>query len=173
MRELPTDVDEECKALCEIMNLFPGIATTSSCCGHGKSPYTISFAAESLDYLLPVLYWFDSCHSGRAGWSVTVSTDCTMAGPTFTVVGPKGDSAYVGARHIAKLLKDHLIKTKPRWRPKLPVGGLDATIAFLRELESILRGQRENLTEQIAKLREVIARMEANENTQQAEEDAT
>jgi hypothetical protein len=49
---LPADLDPECRELCEALNLLPGITTTSSCCGHGREPYRVFFAADSLDACL-------------------------------------------------------------------------------------------------------------------------
>lgn len=36
-----------CARLCEAMNLLPGIQTTESCCGHGKSPFRVFFEMDS------------------------------------------------------------------------------------------------------------------------------
>lgn len=57
---LPDDVDLECVALCEALNLWLGIQTVESCCGHGKRNFHIWFRAESLSDLPDVLYWFDT-----------------------------------------------------------------------------------------------------------------
>ena len=100
----PPDLDPEVGALCEAMNLFPGIFTVSSCCGHTESPFRIWFMAQSLAALPRLLYWFDACHTGQHGWSVTASTDCAASLLTFMAEGPRG--AYEAAEAIAKSMRD-------------------------------------------------------------------
>jgi hypothetical protein len=100
------DIDMECVALCDAMNLVPGIRTRSSCCGHGKSEYRIFFEADSLASLPPLLYWFAGCHCGHYGWRITVTTDCGMCPAYFYVEGPIGKAAYKQAEEIASLIKE-------------------------------------------------------------------
>ena len=100
----PADLDPEVLGLCRAMNAFPGICTVSSCCGHGRDPFDIWFKARSLDDLPALLYWFDGCHSGQYGWSVTVRTDCGASPVTFTAEGPCG--AYEAAESIAKDMRE-------------------------------------------------------------------
>lgn len=104
--DLPADIDPECRLLCEAMNRLPGIQTTSSCCGHGEHPYWIFFDAESLEALPGLLYWFDVCHCGFAGWRVIVKTDCAMSPVSFYVEGPVG--AYGEAEAIADLINKYV-----------------------------------------------------------------
>ena len=40
---LPDDIDNECIALCDMLNRIPGVATSESCCGHREMPYRIWF----------------------------------------------------------------------------------------------------------------------------------
>jgi len=40
-------VDGACVELCKMMNLLPGIRTTESCCGHGKTPFHIWFYMDT------------------------------------------------------------------------------------------------------------------------------
>jgi hypothetical protein len=41
--------DPEVVELCRALNDLPGIATTNSCCGHGKSPFCIFFDPDPKD----------------------------------------------------------------------------------------------------------------------------
>lgn len=100
---LPADLDPECRELCEALNLLPGITTTSSCCGHGREPYRIFFAAGSLDALPAVCWCADECHSGQEGWRVFVFTDCVMRPVDFVLEGPPG--AYGASQEIAALAR--------------------------------------------------------------------
>ena len=98
----PAGLDPEVLSLCMAMNAFPGITTTSSCCGHGREPFGIYFQPESLDDLPALLYWFDGCHTGQYGWRVRVFTDCAADHATFEVEGPAG--GYESADVIAKCM---------------------------------------------------------------------
>ena len=102
----PADLDPEVLGLCRAMNAFPGITTVESCCGHGRFPFRIWFAPESLDALPPLLYWFDQCHSGEDGWRVVVYTDCSADHPSFMAEGPCG--GYESADVIAKCMQEDL-----------------------------------------------------------------
>jgi len=100
------DIDQECVALCDAINKYPGIRTVESCCGHDKTPYRIWFRIDGLGLttLPALLYWFDGCHCGFCDWTVTVSTDCGMSLPTFEIKGPVG--AFSQAEAIARLIND-------------------------------------------------------------------
>jgi hypothetical protein len=100
----PADLDPECVALCEAINVAARgrVATVSSCCGHGEKPYRIWIDPITLDDLPPLLYWFDACHSGIDGWQVRVYTDCGGGGPFFVIEGPVG--AFADADKIAGLI---------------------------------------------------------------------
>lgn len=100
----PPDLDPEVASLCEAMNAFPGIMTTSSCCGHGRDQFRIWFAARSLEDLPPLLYWLDACHSGQHGWSVTARTDCAASLLSFVAEGPCG--GYEAAEAIARSMRE-------------------------------------------------------------------
>ena len=103
-----TGVDEECVALCEAMNKFPGIETVESCCGHGVHNYRIFFRAETLDNLPSLLYFFDQCHSGCHGWRVIAKTDCSMCPVSFMAEGPIGEKAYEDSKTIANIMEEWL-----------------------------------------------------------------
>lgn len=100
-------MDKECERLCNAMNLYPGIETYESCCGHGDRSFCIWFTAESLDVLPNLIYWFVACHSG-CNWPVCVKTDCTAAPATFFVEGPVGEKAYEQAEIIAECLENDI-----------------------------------------------------------------
>jgi hypothetical protein len=104
--ELPlADMDAEVIEICKAMNLFEGIHTVESCCGHGDHPFRIWFKAQDIEHLPPLLWCFDGCHSGHYGWQVIVKTDCVMQPATFMVEGPVGQAAYDQAGVIAELLR--------------------------------------------------------------------
>lgn len=105
---LPPDVDAECRALCEAMNLCPGIHTIESCCGHGETPYSIFFVTERLSYLPFLLWHFDVCHCGFSGWRVEAYTDCAMCPVRFYLEGPIGPVAFEQSEKIAALILSSL-----------------------------------------------------------------
>lgn len=47
----PNDMDAECIPLCDALNAFESVETTSSCCGHDKRPFRIFFRCSSLETL--------------------------------------------------------------------------------------------------------------------------
>lgn len=102
------EIDKECVKLCQAMNLMPGVRTVESCCGHQHKPYQVWFKVKRLTYLPKLIYYFDGCHCGYYGWSITVKTDCSMSPAVFCVNGPIGDSAYRESEEIAELLMEHL-----------------------------------------------------------------
>lgn len=106
LSENESGIDVECLSLCETLNQFPGIETTSSCCGHGDSPFRIWFDAANLEVLPPIVYYFDGCHCGFYGWDIIVKTDCSMRPVNFMIEGPKGDQVYKEADKIAEMLMD-------------------------------------------------------------------
>ena len=118
-------IDPDCLVLVESMNRLPGIHTTCSCCGHGKTSFRIWFKAQSLHALRALLYWIDGCHSGAYGWSVIASSDCVMC-PTYFAVQASLYNSDTGerreyeelredARVIAGFLDDWTA-SRPRWR---------------------------------------------------------
>ena len=120
-------MDPECVRLCAAMNLVPGISTIESCCGHGETAFRIWFVASDLEDLPPILYWFDGCHCGHSGWTITASTDCAMSPVHFMVEGPTTDNGAVAqADRISELLENdnkqrivELMDTSPGF-PRLP-----------------------------------------------------
>lgn len=99
------NMDNECIPLCDAINKFKGITTTESCCGHGNRPFNIWFKTKRLSRLPKLLFYFDSCHSGIAGWDVIVTTDCSIAPVSFRVQSKSmGERAYKQANKIAELM---------------------------------------------------------------------
>lgn len=108
MTEPVPGLDPECLQLMEAMNLYHGITTVESCCGHGEYPYRMWFTVDSLLDLPHLLYWFDSCHSGQSGWKVIATTDCAASPVIFMVESQDmGEDAYQQAKIIAKLMKEN------------------------------------------------------------------
>ncbi len=105
----PTDLDPQCLDLCTAMNKLPGIRTTDSCCGHGKSPYRVFFMPESLKVLPPLLFHVDSCHVKCQGWRVIVYTDCSMCPAHFMLEGPVGEQAYEDSKAIARAIEGFML----------------------------------------------------------------
>ena len=99
------DLDPEVTELVKAINLFPGIKTIESCCGHGKNVFNIWFVANDLTDLPGVLYYVDKCHNGIPGWSVKVTTDCGMSPVHFRLSSStRGEQAYLEAKKIAKFM---------------------------------------------------------------------
>jgi hypothetical protein len=102
-------MDPEAVELVEALNLFSGVRTISSCCGHGRDTFSIWFVVEDLESLPPILYHIDGCHSGVYGWAVEVTTDCAMSPVKFRLDSTsRGEQAYSEAQQIAKFIEDKL-----------------------------------------------------------------
>lgn len=121
--EPPEGIDPEVVGLCRAMNLFPGIFTIESCCGHGRRPFGIDFMAESVEALPALLYWTDACHTGQYGWSVTARTDCSADHATFTLEGPC--SGYEAAEVIAKYMREAASPVAAEVAPPVMPGQLE------------------------------------------------
>src|SRR5208337_4506476 len=104
--EYTDKMDPECIALCDALNEIPKIATTESCCGHGKRNFLVFFTTDSFEALAEVCYYFHQCHSGVVDWKVIARTDCSMAANRFMIEGPIGD--FKGAEQIAKVILHYL-----------------------------------------------------------------
>lgn len=104
----PDSMDTECVALCRAINKIEGIQTIESCCGHGEHPYRVFFKADSLADLPFICFWLDRCHTGIAGWQVTVYTDCAMQPVTFLVEGTTGERSYRESESLAQMIEDGL-----------------------------------------------------------------
>jgi hypothetical protein len=100
------NMDPECIPLCDAINSMPGLRTLESCCGHGKEHFRIWFAAESLTYLPPLLYYLMPCHIGFR-WNCYVTTDCGMSPVHFRIESETvGEEAYGQSKAIAKSIAE-------------------------------------------------------------------
>ena len=43
-------LDLEVRSLCKVMNDLPGVHTSESCCGHGKTPFSIFFHVDENEH---------------------------------------------------------------------------------------------------------------------------
>ena len=62
MTEVPKDLDPACRSLFVAMNQLPGIITSNSCCGHGKSSFHMWFSMDTNQIGAHVM---SRCLSGR------------------------------------------------------------------------------------------------------------
>jgi len=100
-------MDKECVALCDAINIVPGLQTIESCCGHGEWTFKIWLKVKSLEKLPVLLYFCDPCHIGFR-WTCTVETDCAMSPVTFVLESEcTGEEAYEQARKITEKVIDY------------------------------------------------------------------
>lgn len=111
-------LDPEVVELCKAINLFAGLRTYSSCCGHGKGVLTVWFKATRASALYPLLRAIDLRYGGpdgrRLGWEVcpwmveAVCTDLPLEGESVTFVlssRVRGAAAYAEALEVAANLR--------------------------------------------------------------------
>jgi len=100
--QYPDDMDAECIPLCDALNALGGIATTSSCSGHGRAPHRIFFVARTVESLGPILRCsHSSAWRVEAGWANGSDT------LYFLLEGPVGSSDTPGgANDLASWLMD-------------------------------------------------------------------
>lgn len=98
--EIPyDDIDYEIRNLCKYINNVDGIETTSCCCGHGTSPCTIWFKADSMEDLSK--FWHKYLY-GNPNWRIVFNmTDVDIDDdkwnvPTFLLETTIADYFYVG-----------------------------------------------------------------------------
>ena len=91
------EIDEGCKKLIHALTPLPGVTTTSSCSGHGRTEFHVAFIVADQQDLLPILYFSKKCHNGSADWRVEVDTDCSMHPISFMLMGPSEDVATADA----------------------------------------------------------------------------
>ena len=99
----PADMDPECIALCDTLNLMPGIVTSESCCGHGRDKFRIWFDAVSFAALNRIAIL---CHEGSVGrciWEVKVTQRDPDFPLLFVLEGAIG--TYETANRLAKLFR--------------------------------------------------------------------
>ena len=109
-------LDPEVVELCRAINLFAGVRTYSSCCGHGNRPLEVWFRAASVESLFPLLRAIDIRYGGPDGraagievcpWQVeTVCTDLPDRKVTFVMRSRvRGGAAYDEAAVVAANLR--------------------------------------------------------------------
>ena len=88
------------------LNAFPGIRTTESCCGHGTRRFWISFRAETIEALGPLLWWFRHDHPKHKynGWDVVARASEDKQETHFFLRGPTGDAGYKEAIDLATMI---------------------------------------------------------------------
>lgn len=104
----PLDIDAECLALCDAINLISGLKTYSSCSGHDSQSLKIDFKAETVDSLFILAKCVDRRYGGNGNWNIVVNmTDVNPIVFTLTSGKDVGQSAYTEATKIAgRILKE-------------------------------------------------------------------
>ena len=89
-------MDKEILSLCDAINDIPGVKTTSSCCGHGGTPVSITLNCYSIMNLRPLTVGLHD------KWEIKL--EGTWAGPQVfieLVSRDKGEQAYIEAGKLA------------------------------------------------------------------------
>lgn len=69
-----TEIDDECRDLCDALNSLPGIKTTYSCSGHGREPFQVWFTATDFRGLNFIARSLDPRHwEYGKNWSVVLA----------------------------------------------------------------------------------------------------
>ena len=104
--KLPDDIDDECLELSEAINLFDGVCTVESCCGHGRQQYCIWFEADNLRKMKPFLRVLNSHYSG---WHCSVHMNYTFNNIYWELryLGGMGQIAYDAAGRLAQNMRDY------------------------------------------------------------------
>jgi hypothetical protein len=97
-------MDPECIPLCDALNIFNGITTIASCCGHGYAPFRAYFVASQLEDLKPILVFIDESPS----WKMRVSMATGNMEIYFVLEGPIGGNGYSCADDLAAQIKSSL-----------------------------------------------------------------
>lgn len=109
-------LDPEVVELCKAINLFAGLRTYSSCCGHGKGVLTVWIRATRVSALYPLLRAIDVRYGGpdgrAVGWEIspwTLEACCTdLVGESVTFVlssRVRGAAAYAEGLEVAANLR--------------------------------------------------------------------
>jgi len=106
-----TGMDPECVSLCYILNRLPGVTTTGSCCGHGKSSFRIWLQVDSMKYLVILGRVLDKRYGCPIGWKLIVdNTDTPESCPCFLLTSgfKRGPDAYSEAQLLVDSIQEHL-----------------------------------------------------------------
>ncbi len=110
-------MDPEVLRLCNVLNALPGISTTSSCCGHGKSPVSIFLTVDPrIDPRAEGLFFLARCMDRRYwshDWSLSLSVSDVMRDdlpPVYYQLESVsvGEKAYVEAESLVENMEHHL-----------------------------------------------------------------
>ena len=81
---LPTDVDEECIPLCDVLNSLPTVRTFESCCGHLKYPFGVYFFCYDIGVLSRLARAVSHNYSDGK-WEILVETTDTHPYGVFSI----------------------------------------------------------------------------------------
>ena len=70
------DIDIECWNLVRVMNMIPGIVTTSCCCGHGEDAFRVYFVLDKSHYRGMNLIARSTCPRYRSFAKNELRADC-------------------------------------------------------------------------------------------------
>ena len=121
-----TSYDPEVVELCKAINSIQGLETTSSCCGHGDTPFHIWFRVSYVKALYPITRCIDTRYGGAptlpddpymGGWGrawrcMAVDTDTAVEGQPgsggvkFLLEGPTGETAYQQTIELAARIQN-------------------------------------------------------------------
>ena len=93
------DIDYEIVELIKYINMFDGIETVESCCGHGEMPCQIWFKADSLEYVTRFIYKY---LYRNPNWRVVINPtdkdfdEWEWANPTYLLETTFPDYYYTG-----------------------------------------------------------------------------
>lgn len=128
MSNYPSHMDHECIELCDAINLFPGIRTIGSCCGHGvrffsveltltdegaaaQHPLMRNFKYEREAWQGTELYSADSL---APGWSLHISKPKWSEKTFLTLWGPRGQKGYDSSHKLAALIRADFTKPESK-----------------------------------------------------------
>jgi hypothetical protein len=108
-------MDAECVQLCDAMNALPGVETTESCCGHGKSEFHVWFKVTNPRGLFFITRCTDRRY-WRYGykWRIELSVGDRYENGylpvdyLLTSIGVMGDEAYEQAKDLVRNMNYHL-----------------------------------------------------------------
>ena len=122
MSNYPSDMDHSCIELCDAINLIPGIRTSCSCCGHGKSRFSVGLVLTNLKItsLYPLMrhIWGTTLEGGSRTdpaipcWDMGISFEADhyyqekrTEKVFLTLYGPVGQEGYESSRKLAALIR--------------------------------------------------------------------
>lgn len=99
------EIDEPCRVLVRTLNLFPGIETRESCCGHGARSFWIFLWAKDLQSIAGLLLALNSYLRGDR-WVVRAeasppSRPSEMVWFRLVSLDPPGQASYDAANDLA------------------------------------------------------------------------